>query len=125
MQFFHYARQEKEKAVSECQLRYQALVKAAAGMRSSDTTTTATPTSLQSPSFSLNRSENLENGGGGRISCLDECFSSPSSSCEYGGNEDIEGGNLQRNDEQQQQQNGARRKLYFSSGKYSDFFYFF
>lgn len=36
LQFLNYARQEKEKAISECQLRYQALVKCAAGMRSNN-----------------------------------------------------------------------------------------
>ncbi|KAL3077507.1 hypothetical protein niasHS_012213 [Heterodera schachtii] len=43
LQFLHYAKQEKDKTIAECQLRYQALVKAAAGVQQQKAHGTAQP----------------------------------------------------------------------------------
>ncbi|KAF7638162.1 hypothetical protein Mgra_00002388, partial [Meloidogyne graminicola] len=109
MQFFHYARQEKDKAITECQLRYQALVKTVAGMRTDNTTTNNnnnctnlynTSTTNSSSSSSSNYSENnyFTNS------------SSSSSSCKYSINNNI------NEEDKIEEQNGTKRKLYFSSG---------
>uniref|UniRef100_A0A914IAF8 Transmembrane protein n=1 Tax=Globodera rostochiensis TaxID=31243 RepID=A0A914IAF8_GLORO len=90
LQFLHYAKQEKDKTIAECQLRYQALVKAAAGVQHQQQQQHGSA----SPHIGIANGGFLNANGGG----------STTDGEEYG---------LTSMDTPQQQ----RRKLYFSAGE--------
>ncbi|KAL3079333.1 hypothetical protein niasHT_037663 [Heterodera trifolii] len=93
LQFLHYAKQEKDKTIAECQLRYQALVKAAAGVQQQKAHGTA------HPHIGIANGGILNGANGGGMTATD------------GGESDGMGGTELAAQQLYQQ----RRKLYFSA----------